>query len=106
MQLELTAVRVANQALVNSRRAKGETSSQYYLCSWVRQSQLWKVSATYGGRQHGLGFFHKEDDAGHFADEVLRLMGAEERYNFFSDGKPTGYGGGQAKKKMGYVRFF
>ena len=56
---------------------------------------MWKVSAVYGGRRHALGYCHEEDDAGHLADEVLGLRGAKERYNFFSDGKPTGYGLGR-----------
>ena len=96
MQLELTAVRVANQELVNSRVALGLNTSQYYLCSWDRNHQAWRVDVCIGGRTKIFGFFHEEEDAGHFADVLLHLMGAEERYNFFSDGKPTGYGGGQA----------
>ena len=86
-------MREKNEALVDSRQALGRKSSIFSYVSWHIYSRLWVVRFRYGGVQHTLGYFHDEDDAGRFADGVLRLAGVpEERRNFGLDGKPTGYG--------------
>ena len=86
-------MRVANQELVASRQARGRKSSIFSYVNWDIDHRMWKVQLRSGGVMHHLGYFHVEDDAGRFADGVLRLGGVpEERRNFGLDGKPTGYG--------------
>ena len=100
MQTALDRLRVANQALVDSRRAQGlRHTSEWYCVGWDPKAQMWQVRVTYGGVRHWLGYFHVEDDACLHADKVLRRIGAEERCNRRLDGTPTGYGrrGGRAE---------
>ncbi len=99
MQTALDRLRVANQALVDSRLARDENSSKWYCVRWDASNQMWKVQVTYGGRPRFLGLFHEENDACLHADIVLRRIGAEERCNRRLDGTPTGYGrrGGRAE---------
>ena len=93
VQRELLALREKNQAVVNGRRALKQKSSIFNYVSWHIYTRMWTVQFTYGGVQHTLGSFHDEDDAGRFADGVLRLAGVpEERRNFGLDGQPTGNG--------------
>ena len=100
MQTALDLLRVANQALVDSRRAQGlRHTSEWYCVAWHSSEQMWQVRVTYGGVTHWLGYFYEENDACLHADIVLRRIGAEERCNRRLDGTPTGYGrrGGRAE---------
>jgi hypothetical protein len=93
VQTALELLRVANQALVDSRRAQGlRHLSEWFCVGWHPGCQMWYVRVTYDGVQHWLGYFHVEDDACLHADKVLRRIGAEERCNRHLDGTRTGYG--------------
>ena len=96
MQIELDLRRVANQELVDSRRARGEKASPLYCVLWNNVDKMWYGRVRYGGERYFLGLFHDEKDASLVVDEALRGLGAAAgaRCNWLLDGTPTGYGRG------------
>ena len=96
MQIRLNLLKEANQAMVDSRRARDENSSLFYCVQWQKVSQMFIVRVHYGGERRYLGLFHDEKDASLVVDEALRRLGAAAgaRCNWLLDGTPTGYGRG------------